>query len=57
MMPNDVELKRLMDRRLFLALGLSSCAGCSTLLTRGQTPEPEVVEEKKRDLVGDYARP
>jgi flagellar basal body P-ring protein FlgI len=57
MMPNDFDLQRLMDRRLFLALGLSSCAGCSTLLTRGQTPEPEVVEEKKRDLVGDYARP
>jgi flagellar basal body P-ring protein FlgI len=46
-----------LDRRLFLALGLASCCGCAAPLLRGQTPEPEWTEEKKFELVGDFARP
>jgi flagellar basal body P-ring protein FlgI len=52
MMPSEF-----LNRRLFLALGLSTCCGCATPLFRGQTPEPEVSEEKKLELVGDYTRP
>ena len=53
-------LHRNIDRRLFLALGLTSCAGCATPLWRGQTPEADLpLEEfeKKLETVGDYARP
>jgi flagellar basal body P-ring protein FlgI len=55
-----------LDRRLFLALGLSLCcgcaatlSGCATPLWRGQSPEGELPldEEKKLEMVGDYARP
>src|SRR5262245_6434298 len=48
-----------LDRRLFLALGLCGIGGCATPLFRGQTPEVEssAVEEKKMELVGDFARP
>jgi flagellar basal body P-ring protein FlgI len=48
------------DRRLFLALGLSGICGCATPLFRGQTPDEEsaaVQDEKKTEMVGDYARP
>jgi flagellar basal body P-ring protein FlgI len=46
-------------RRAFLALGLFGIGGCATPLFRGQTPEVEtaIVEEKKMELVGDFARP
>jgi flagellar basal body P-ring protein FlgI len=59
MMPHDADLKRIVDRRLFLALGLSGLCGCATPLFRGQTPEAEAAAEgeKKAELVGDYARP
>jgi len=42
MKPNDQDLKRLLDRRLFLAIGLSSCCGCAMPLFRGQSPEVDV---------------
>jgi Flagellar P-ring protein/HEAT repeats len=57
---------RLMDRRVFLGLGLGSLAalaGCKSPLTRGQTPEQDDLksegeeEKEKRDLVGSYTRP
>src|SRR5262245_290125 len=58
MMPYDAEIQRLLDRRLFLALGLAGVYGCAAPLFRGQTPEEtEVLEEKKTEIVGDYARP
>jgi flagellar basal body P-ring protein FlgI len=48
-----------LDRRQFLAAGvaggLSAIAGCSTPLTRGQSPEPEA--ETGPELVGDSTRP
>ncbi len=45
-------------RRMFLAAGLSGICGCSTLMFRGQTPEIEAAaDEKKTELVGDFARP
>jgi len=60
MMPYDADLKRLIDRRMFLALGLSTCWGCATPLFRGQSPEideaPDAAEQGP-ELVGDYARP
>jgi flagellar basal body P-ring protein FlgI len=46
-----------LDRRLFLAAGLAACCGCRAPLMRGQSPEFETGEEKKLELVGDYARP
>src|SRR5689334_11193504 len=58
--------QRLMDRRVFLGLGLGSfvaLAGCKSPLTRGQTPEQDELktegedEKEKRDLVGSYTRP
>lgn len=59
MTPNDRDLKRLLDRRLFLTLGLSTCCGCAMPLFRGQTPDVEPIssDEKQLELVGDYARP
>jgi flagellar basal body P-ring protein FlgI len=51
---------RNIDRRLFLAVGLTSCAGCATPLWRGQSPEADIPleeVEKKLETVGDYARP
>ena len=60
MMPHDADLKRIIDRRMFLALGLSTCWGCATPLFRGQSPEiDEAAETEDRgpELVGDYARP
>jgi flagellar basal body P-ring protein FlgI len=53
-------LDRNIDRRLFLALGLTSCAGCTTPLWRGQSPEADIPleeVEKKLETVGDYTRP
>jgi len=55
--PLERDLQRLLDRRLFLAAGLAGCCGCASPLFRGQTPEVEVSDEKKLELVGDYARP
>jgi flagellar basal body P-ring protein FlgI len=47
-----------LDRRLFLALGVTGIWGCATPLFRGQTPELDAAsEEKKIEMVGDYARP
>jgi flagellar basal body P-ring protein FlgI len=69
MKPHDADLKRIVDRRLFLALGLSGVCGCQApwlsgsllpgTLFRGQTPEIEaaLADEKKTELVGDFARP
>jgi flagellar basal body P-ring protein FlgI len=58
MTPQDAELLNArLNRRLFLALGLSSCCGCASPLFRGQTPELAPVEEKKLEVVGNYARP
>lgn len=56
---------RLMDRRVFLGLGLGSLAalaGCQSPLMRGQTPEQDELktegeEREKRDMVGSYTRP
>ncbi len=58
-------LSRWLSRRAFLGLGLGLAActgGCSSLLTRGQTPdEDELIGEdqakREVELVGDYARP
>ncbi|MFN0018781.1 MAG: HEAT repeat domain-containing protein [Pirellulaceae bacterium] len=66
MKPVNEQNSRLLDRRLFLGLGLGSLAamaGCKSPLMRGQTPEQEdlkaegVDEKEKRDLVGSYTRP
>lgn len=59
MTPLDADLQRMLDRRLFLAAGLSSVCGCAMPLFRGQTPEAETAAEieKSLELVGDYARP
>src|SRR5262245_17847204 len=59
MMPNEAEIRRLLDRRLVLALGLSSVCGCAMPLFRGQTPdvEAEAVPEKKAEMIGDFVRP
>lgn len=60
MKPLDADLQRLLDRRLFLAAGLAMCGGCATPLFRGQTPEIDSAideNEKKLEIVGDYARP
>jgi flagellar basal body P-ring protein FlgI len=57
MKPLDADLQRLIDRRLFLAAGLASCWGCASPLFRGQTPELDSGDEKKLELVGDFARP
>jgi len=58
MKPLDADLQRMTDRRLFLAAGLATCCGCATPLFRGQTPDADLSEEEKKlELVGDYARP
>jgi flagellar basal body P-ring protein FlgI len=65
MMPSDFHFSTApkdqpaLDRRLFLALGLASLGGCAMPLFRGQSPDLESAteEEKKAELVGDYARP
>jgi flagellar basal body P-ring protein FlgI len=60
MMPHDADLSRLIDRRMFLALGLSTCWGCATPLFRGQSPDVDSAPDAERqgpELVGDYARP
>lgn len=60
MTPTDADLKRLIDRRMFLALGLSTCWGCATPLFRGQSPEIDeaaTTENTGPELVGDYGRP
>jgi flagellar basal body P-ring protein FlgI len=64
MKPTNLVADVSLDRRLFLALGISSCAivlpaGCATPLWRGQSPDEELPleEEKKLELVGDYTRP
>ncbi len=66
MKPVIEQQSRLMDRRLFLGLGLgglAAMAGCKSPLLRGQTPEQEELKEEgadekeKRDLVGSYTRP
>src|SRR5947207_11317820 len=59
MMPNEAEFRRLMDRRLLLAVGLSSICGCAMPLFRGQTPDVETAAaaEKKTQMVGDFVRP
>ncbi|MDX1946882.1 MAG: flagellar basal body P-ring protein FlgI [Pirellulaceae bacterium] len=48
-------------RREFLALGcaagLATLAGCTTPLMRGQSPDVEVTDEKRLELIGDYTRP
>lgn len=54
-----------LDRRLFLALGvlmgpsLAGIHGCATPLFRGQSPDLETAteNEKKAEMVGDFARP
>jgi flagellar basal body P-ring protein FlgI len=54
-----------LNRRLFLALGvalgpgLAGYSGCATPLFRGQSPDLETSteQEKKTELVGDFARP
>lgn len=56
MMPHD-DLQRLLNRRLFLSLGLTTCCGCAMPLLRGQTPEVVATSEKKDELVGDHAVP
>lgn len=49
------------DRREFLALGLAAGAaaisGCTTPLTRGQTPDEGPLEGPQLEYVGDYTRP
>jgi hypothetical protein len=48
------------DRRVFLAMGLAGVTGCATPLFRGQSPDVETTaaeDEKKSELVGDFARP
>jgi flagellar basal body P-ring protein FlgI len=59
MMPHDADVQRILNRRWFLAVGLSSFCGCAMPLFRGQTPEVEAAPEqdKSQELVGDYARP
>ena len=65
MKPVNSPESRLMDRRLFLGLGMGSLAlwaGCKSPLTRGQTPEQDDLKgeeevKEKRDLVGSYTRP
>lgn len=59
MKPNEAEIRRLLDRRLVLALGLSSVCGCAMPLFRGQTPdvEAETAPEKKAEMIGDFVRP
>ena len=59
MKPTDFPADFALDRRLFLALGLTSCCGCASPLLRGQTPDEELAleEEPKLEVVGDYARP
>ena len=66
MKPVFEQNSRLMDRRIFLGLGLGSLAalaGCKSPLTRGQTPEQDELkaegedEKEKRDVVGSYTRP
>src|SRR3979409_312334 len=63
MMPNDTDGTRSVpttfDRRLILALALSGVCGCASPLLRGQTPEVEAAaaNEKKTEMVGDFARP
>lgn len=66
MKPVNSPNSRLMDRRLFLGLGMGSlalAAGCQSPLMRGQTPEQDDLkaegeeEKEKRDLVGSYTRP
>jgi flagellar basal body P-ring protein FlgI len=57
MTPYDADLMRLLNRRLFLALGLSGVCGCATPLFRGQTPDAEAAATaKKTELVGDFTR-
>ena len=50
-----------LDRRTFLSgglvAGLAACTGCSTLLTRGQTPEVEAEAAQGPELVGNSTRP
>ena len=51
-----------LDRRALLALGaaagLSALTGCTTPLLLGQSPDEEIpLDEKKRELVGDFTRP
>jgi flagellar basal body P-ring protein FlgI len=59
MMPDCADRQRLLERRLFLAMGLYGLSGCAAPLFRGQTPELEIggEGEKKAELVGDYTRP
>ena len=59
MTPYDAPWQRILDRRLFLALGICGVSGCAMPLFRGQTPEVEEAAEveKSLELVGDYARP
>jgi flagellar basal body P-ring protein FlgI len=59
MMPNEAEINRLLDRRLLLAVGLSSVCGCAMPLFRGQTPDVETAAapEKKAEMIGDFVRP
>lgn len=60
MKPFRADIHFPIDRRLFLALGLSSCCGCAVPLFRGQSSavaELPLDEEKKLEMVGDYARP
>ena len=60
MKPVIEQNSRLMDRRVFLGLGLGSLAalaGCQSPLMRGQTPEQDELktegeEREKRDVVG-----
>ena len=57
---SDPSIARRLDRRAFLSLGfsLAACAGCSTLLTRAQSPDEEAeLKEKKLDTVGDNTSP
>lgn len=60
MKPNAPLPNWLLDRRLFLGMGLVSLAGCAKRLTRGQTPEAVDLDGEKKDgpdLVGDNTRP
>jgi flagellar basal body P-ring protein FlgI len=59
------QLAKRLSRRAFLGLGISLAAvsgGCSSLLTRGQTPDGDELigedkEKREVELVGDFARP
>ena len=55
MKPVIEQTSRLMDRRLFLGLGLgglAAMAGCKTPLMRGQTPEQEELKVEGSDEKG-----